>query len=79
MNTKIERRVNIAPSSTDGHYVENAKNVIDLDNVTETFIVEGASVLTTSKHTTLEIAEDCLINCQMEFNPFSKMFEKSKD
>jgi len=73
------KRINVAPTSNEGHFVENAKNVINLDEITETYMVEGASQLTTKNHTTLEIEEDCLITCQLVFNPFSKMFEKSKD
>ena len=79
MKTQVKELVNIAPSSTDGHFVKGAKKVIDLDNVTEAFFIEGESVLETSKHTTLEMKEDCLIQCQVVFNPYSKMFEKSKD
>ena len=77
MNTKT--RVNVAPSSDEGHYVEEAINVVNLDDVTESFRVEGKSKLVTKNHTTLEIEEDCLINCQQVYNPFAKMFEKSKD
>lgn len=76
MNTT---KVNVAPSSTEGHFVENAKKVVNLDNVTETFFVEGKAKLTTKNHTTLEIEEDCLITCQQVYNPFSAMFEKSND
>ncbi len=71
--------VNIAPSSSHGHYVNNAKNVIKLDDITEAFFVEGESILTTNNHTSLEMKDDCLINCQVVYNPFSKMFEKSRD
>jgi len=77
METKT--RVNVAPSSTEGHFIEGAKNVINLDEVTETFKVEGNSQLVTKNHTTLDIEEDCLISCQVVYNPFAKMFEKSKD
>lgn len=69
----------VSPSSTEGHFIEEAINVINLDNVNETFFVEGKSKLTTKNHTTLEIEEDCIITCQKVYNPFSKMFEKSKD
>lgn len=75
MNTKI----NVAPSSIEGHFVQNAKQVINLDDVTETFRVKGDSELVTKNHTSLKLQDDCLISCQVEFNPFSKMFEKSKD
>ncbi len=72
-------KVNVAPSSTEGHFIENAKNVVNLDQVNETFLVEGKSTLTTKNHTSLKIEEDCLITCQNVYNPFSKMFEKSRD
>lgn len=75
MTTKI----NVAPSSVEGHFIEKAKNVINLDEVNETFLVEGKSSLTTKNHTTLEIEEDCIITCQRVYNPFAKMFERSKD
>lgn len=73
------RRVNVAPSSTEGHYVNNAKKVVDLDEVTEAFFIEGKSTLETKNHTTLEMEEDCLINCQQVYNPFTKMMERSRD
>lgn len=79
MKTETLKRVNVAPSSDEGHFVENATKVIDLDSVTESFLVEGESVLTTKNHTSLKMTEDCLINCQMEYDPFAKMFEKSRD
>lgn len=78
MTTKIER-VNVAPSSTEGHFIKGAKKVVNLDTINETFLVEGPSVLETKNHTSLEIKEDCLITCQVVYNPFSKMFTKSKD
>lgn len=76
---QLLKRVNVAPSSDSGHYVEEAVNVVNLDEVTESFLVEGKSKLTTKNHTTLVIEEDCLINCQVVYNPFEKMYEKSKD
>lgn len=76
---KVKERINVAPSSTEGHFIEEAINVVNLDNVKETFMVEGKSKLTTKNHTTLNIDEDCLITCQNVYNPFSKMFERSKD
>lgn len=72
-------KVNVAPSSEAGHYVEKAEQVINLDNVNETFIVKGDSELTTKNHTTLKMEEDCLITCQQVFNPLAKLFEKSRD
>jgi hypothetical protein len=74
--TKI---TNVAPSSSKGHYVHNAKKVVNVDNVNETFLVEGKSTLTSENHTTLEMEEDCLITCQTVYNPFTLAFSKSKD
>jgi hypothetical protein len=74
------KKVNVAPSSDEGHYVTNARQVIELDKEsTESFLVIGESKLVTKNHTTININEDCLINTQVVYNPFSKMFEKSKD
>lgn len=75
----MKTKINVAPSSTEGHFVEGAKNVVNLDETNETFLVEGAAVLTTKNHTTLEMTEDCIITCQKVYNPFSKMFERSRD
>lgn len=74
-----QKTVSVAPSSTHGHYVKGAKNVVNLDEVNETFLVEGDSVLETSNHTTLEMGGDCLITCQTVYNPFTEMYNKSKD
>jgi len=71
--------VNVAPSSTEGHFVENAKAVVNLDEVNETYMVSGASKLVTKNHTSLDMAEDCLITCQTVFNPFARAFAKSRD
>lgn len=79
MNIDTIKKVNVAPSSTEGHFVEKAKAVVNLDEVNETFLVEGSSQLTTRNHTTLNIEEDCMITCQVVFDPFKKIFEKSKD
>lgn len=73
------QRVNVAPSSTEGHFVKGAKNVVNLDKVNETFLVEGPSVLETKNHTSLEQPEDCVITCQVVYNPFQKMYSKSRD
>lgn len=76
---QLLERVNVAPTSDSGHFVEEALKVVNLDEVTESFLVEGKSKLTTKNHTTLVMEEDCLINCQVVYNPFAKMYEKSKD
>lgn len=75
----LVKKVNVAPSSTEGHFVEHAKEVVNLDNVNETFMVKGKSVLTTKNHTSLQLEEDSMITCQRVYNPFSSMFERSKD
>lgn len=72
-------RVNVAPTSDSGHFVEQAIKVVDLDEVTESFFVEGSSRLTTKNHTTLEMKDDCLVNCQQVYNPFTRMMERSRD
>lgn len=74
-----KQRVNVAPSSTEGHFVKGAKQVINLDSVNETFLVEGPSILETKNHTSLEQKEDCIITCQVVYNPFGKMYTKSND
>lgn len=72
--------VNVAPTSTEGHYLQGARKVVNLDEVTESYLVEGKSELVTKNHTTLKINDEtCLINCQMEFNPFEQVFRKSED
>lgn len=76
MKTKA---VNIAPSSTEGHFIKGAKNVINLDEINETFLVEGPATLETKNHTTLEIEKSCLITCQVVYNPLEKMYTKSHD
>ena len=71
MTTTVKKQVNVAPSSTEGHFVEEAINVVNLDAVNETFKVEGKSKLVTE--------EDCLITCQTVYDPFKGVFIKSKD
>lgn len=73
------KSVNVAPSSTEGHFIKGAKNVVNLDTINETFLVEGPSVLETKNHTSLEIKKDCLITCQVVYNPFSNLYTKSRD
>jgi len=74
------KKVNVAPSSDEGHFVKGAKSVQEIDlDITESFLVKGESVLVTKNHTTLEMKEDCLVNTQVVYNPFSKGYEKSKD
>lgn len=78
---KTIERVNVAPSSTEGHFIKGAKKVVNLDNINEIFLVEvdESTILETKNHTSLEIKEDCLITCQVVYNPFSNMYSKSRD
>lgn len=77
MNTQM---VNVASKeSTSGHFAKGAKKVVMLDEITETSFVEGDCILSTKNHTDLKMKSDCLITIQNVYNPFSKMFEKSKD
>lgn len=78
-NETIEKGVNIAPSSDAGHYVQNAHKVVNLDQLNETFLVEGKSTLVTKNHTSLEMAEDCMITCQNVYDPLTGQFNKSRD
>lgn len=71
--------INIAPSSTHGHFIKETEQVIMLDEVTETFDVKGASKLVTTNHTTLKRDEDCTIICQTVYEPFKQMVIKSRD
>lgn len=75
----MEKMVNVAPTSTSGHFIKGAKNVVNIDNINDTYFVDGESELVTQNHTTLKQDNSCLITTQMVFNPFSKMFEKSHD
>ncbi|MFP7656114.1 hypothetical protein [Chryseobacterium proteolyticum] len=74
-----QSKINVAPSSTSGHYITKTQKVINLDNINETFLVEEPAELVTENHTTLIQQEKGLITCQMVYNPFAKMFEKSYD
>lgn len=76
---KTVKKVNVAPSSSHGHFIQGAKQVVNLDNVNETFHVKGKSELTTNNHTTLKQDEDCLITCQTVYDPFTGAFNKSRD
>ena len=76
---ELQEKVNVAPSSTDGHYVSGAKNVVKIDDLNESFYVQGSSILESKNHTSLNMDDDCLITCQQVYNPLSKMFEKSLD
>lgn len=73
------KKVNVAVNSTEGHFVEKAKKVVNLDEISETTFVEGSAELTTKNHKTLPLEADCLIVPQKVYNPYSKSLERSKD
>lgn len=76
---KTKQSVNVALTSTEGHFVETDARVVCLDNVKETFFVEGNATLTTKNHQTLPLEKDCLITPQQVYNPYTAMLERSKD
>ena len=75
----METKVNIAKLSTEGHFVENAVNVVCLDDVKEAFFVEGKATLTTKNHKTLPLEENCLIMPQQVYNPYLQSLQRSRD
>lgn len=77
MNNEV--KVNVAPSSDEGHFVTGKVQVVMLDEITESFKVIGNSELITKNHTSLKMQEDCIVSCQQVYNPFSKMMERSRD
>lgn len=76
---KTVKKINIAPSSTEGHFVEGDTVVVCLDAVNETFDVKSGGILSTKNHTSISINDRCLITCQNVFDPFKGIFVKSKD
>jgi len=81
MNINMEQlTVNVASKeSTSGHFAINPKRVEMVDEINETRFVKGDCVLSTKNHTDLNMKSDCLITIQNVYDPFSKMFQKSKD
>lgn len=76
----MEKLVNVASKeSTAGHFAKGAKRVVMLDDITETSFVEGDCVLSTKNHTDLKMKSDCLITIQQVYDPFTRLFQKSKD
>lgn len=76
----LEKEINVASKeSTSGHFVKGAKKVVMLDEITETSFVEGDCILSTKNHTDLHMKSDCLITIQQVYNPYEKMYQKSKD
>jgi hypothetical protein len=79
MENQILEGVNVAPKSSNGHFVKGSQNVVNIDNVKDSYFVDGNSVLETENHTALKQEKSCLITTQVVYNPFLKMFEQSKD
>ena len=77
--TLVEEKINIAKQSTEGHFVENAKRVVCLDDTKEAFFIEGDAELSTKNHQTLPLERDCLIMPQQVYNPYSQSLERSWD
>lgn len=75
----VANGVNVAPTSTSGHFIKGAKNVVNIDNVNDSYFVEGGSELVTANHTTLKQETSCLITTQVVYNPLAELYEKSKD
>ena len=71
--------VNVAPSSTEGHFVKDAEKVVAIDEINETFLVKGKSKLVTQNHTDLDMGEDCVITCQTVYDPFADAFKQAVD
>lgn len=76
---ELREKINVAKTSTNGHFIEDAIKVICLDNISEAYFVEGSATLTTKNHQTLPLESDCLIIPQQVYNPYTKMLERSKD
>lgn len=79
VETQVAEKVNVAPKSTQGHFVKDAKQVVCLDEVTEAFFVDGKATLETVNHQTLPMEENCLVMPQQVYNPYTKALERSKD
>lgn len=71
--------VNVAPSSTHGHMCKATEQVIALDLVNETFRVKGSSTLESANHTTTSQKDSGLVTCQTVYDPFAKLYAKSRD
>lgn len=78
-------RVNVAPSSSNGHYIEEltettpAPRVIELSNEAESFFVDGPSVLKTENHTTIKHNQSVLILTQSVYDPISQLMRRAVD
>ena len=73
-------RVNVAPSSDNGHVVTGQNlTVVNLDEASETFFVNGPSVMETANHTSLKTDTSSVVICQKAYNPMSRMHERVRD
>ena len=75
----LEKEPNVAPQSTKGHFIKNAKKVYCISEIKEAFFVEGDSIMTSENHGTTPIKDGSLQMPQQVYNPYSKSMERSKD
>lgn len=70
---------NVAPQSTHGHYIKDAKAVFCISEIKEAFFVEGDSIMTSINHGQTPIKDGSLQMPQQVYNNYSKSLERSKD
>lgn len=75
----LTTETNVAPQSTHGHYIKNAKKVYCISEIKETFVVEGDSIMTSHNHGTTPIGDCSITIPQLVVNPLSGMLERSRD
>ena len=74
-----EATPNVAPQSTKGHFIKNAKKVYMISEIKEAFFTEGDGIMTSENHGTTPIKDGSLQMPQQVYNPYSKSLERSKD
>jgi len=74
-----EKQPNVAPQSTKGHFIKNAKKVYCISEIKEAFFVEGDAIMTSENHGTTPIKNHSLLMPQQVYNPYLKILERSKD
>lgn len=79
MKQLLEKEPNVAPQSTKGHFIKNAKKVYCISEIKEAFFVEGDSIMTSENHGTTPIKDGSLNLPQQVYNPYLKALQRSKD
>lgn len=74
-----EKEPNVAPQSTKGHFIKNARKVFCISEVKEAFFIEGDSIMTSENHSNTPIANNSICMPQQVYNPYTKALERSKD